>query len=59
MDKNLRGFQKSDYNPFKKDTKPKVKQFTKPDPSKRQVCGQDQPIKMNPTGKYNLNFIDW
>ena len=23
------------------------------------MSGNDRPIKMNPTGKYNLNFIDW
>lgn len=35
------------------------KQFERPDPSQKVNCGQDRPIKMNPSGKYNLNFIDW
>ena len=33
--------------------------YAKPDPSKKQNCGQDRPISINKTGKYNLNFIDW
>ena len=36
-----------------------VKQYARPDPSKKQVITQDTPIKVNPTGQYNLNFIDW
>ena len=42
----------------------------RPDPSKKQICRvsvdmslyflqEDQPVKFNPSGKYNLNFIDW
>ena len=31
----------------------------KPDPSKKQNCGENRPIKMGKNGKYNLNFIDW
>ena len=30
-----------------------------PDPSKKQVITQDTPIRPNPSGQYNLNFIDW
>ena len=43
------------YNEFK----PKPKQYQLPDPSKSVVRRMDEPIKFNPTGKYNLNFIDW
>jgi hypothetical protein len=39
--------------------KPKEKQFERPDPSKKQLIREDMPIKVNPNGKYNLNFIDW
>ena len=51
-------------NPFKKEEnkgpprKP-VRQYQLPDPSKKAVITQDTPIKVNPTGQYNLNFIDW
>ena len=56
-----RTFKDTNYNPFIKQTpaQPKVKQYTKPDPSKRQDCAEDRPIKINKSGKYNLNFIDW
>ena len=33
--------------------------YEKPDPSKKVDCGQDRPIKINKTGQYNLNFIDF
>ena len=33
--------------------------YEKPDPSKKVVSGNDVPIKVNKTGQYNLNFIDW
>ena len=33
--------------------------FERPDPSKKQDCREDQPIKVNPKGQYNLNFIDF
>ena len=48
-------------NPFANKQKPqaKTKQYAKPDPSAKVVCSEDRPVKMNPTGKYNLNFIDW
>ena len=29
------------------------------DPSKKQNCGENRPIKMGKNRKYNLNFIDW
>ena len=53
-------FKPSKHNPFAKG-KPKAepKKFYKPDPSKKVDCREDRPIKMNPSGKYNLNFIDW
>ena len=37
----------------------KVRQYALPDPSKKQAITNDTPIKVNPTGQYNLNFIDW
>ena len=43
------------YNQFK----PKPKQFTLPDPSISKKYDMNAPIKLNPTGNYNLNFIDW
>ena len=47
-------------NPFVGKKKPtQTKKFVKPDPSKKVNCREDRPIRMNPTGKYNLNFIDW
>ena len=47
-------------NPFaEKPNKPKVKKFERPDPSKKVDCGPNRPIRVNKTGKYNLNFIDW
>ena len=55
-------FKPSSHNPFarqQEQAKPKKKQYQLPDPSKKQDCGQDRPIKMNPKGKYNLDFIDW
>ena len=36
-----------------------MRQYALPDPSKKQAITQDTPIKVNPTGQYNLNFIDW
>ena len=30
-----------------------------PDPSKKERITEDTPIKINTSGKYNLNFIDW
>ena len=56
-----RGFKPSNYQPFasKKQAPPKVKQYERPDPSKRQDCGENRPIKFNAKGKYNLNFIDY
>ena len=30
-----------------------------PDPSKKTVITDDTPIKVNPSGQYNLNWIDW
>ena len=40
--------------------KPKPKQSELPDPSKREDVGKEErPIKANPTGNYNLDFIDW
>ena len=30
-----------------------------PDPSKKQRITEDMPIKVNKSGQYNLNFIDW
>ena len=58
MDKT---FKPSNYNPFpnRQAARPKVKKYTTPDPSKKVNTGNDRPIKFNPTGKYNLNFIDW
>lgn len=46
-------------NPFASQ-KPQARprQYEKPDPSLRQDCHEDRPIKINPTGRYNLNFID-
>ena len=38
---------------------PKAKKYALPDPSKKQNCAEDRPIKLNPTGQYNLNFVDW
>lgn len=38
---------------------PVQKKYALPDPSKKKVITQDTPISVNPTGKYNLNFIDW
>ena len=38
---------------------PRVRKYERPDPSKKAVISQDTPIKVNPTGQYNLNFIDW
>jgi len=35
------------------------RKFALPDPSKKQQISQDTPIRVNPTGQYNLNFIDW
>ena len=56
-------FKPSSHNPFARQqqqpNKPKTKQYQLPDPAKKQDCGQDRPIKMNPSGGYNLNFIDW
>ena len=46
-------------NDPKYNKKPSPKKYVLPDPSKKTVTGNDRPIKMNPTGKYNLNFIDW
>ena len=49
-------------NPFAKKLdygKPKPKLYEKPDPSKKVICRDDMPIKVNKTGQYNLNFIDW
>ena len=50
-------------NPFaKKPSAPpekRVRQYALPDPSKKQIITNDTPIKVNPTGQYNLNFIDW
>ena len=51
-------------NPFKKEPQkgppPKrEKLYQLPDPSKKQVITDDTPIKVNPSGKYNLNWIDW
>lgn len=37
----------------------KARQYELPDPSKKKVISQDTPIRVNPTGQYNLNFIDW
>lgn len=38
---------------------PRQRKYARPDPSKKVVITQDTPIKVNPSGKYNLNFIDW
>ena len=38
---------------------PTVRKYERPDPSKKQVTSQDTPIRLNPSGQYNLNFIDW
>ncbi len=49
-------------NPFAQKPRygqPKAKLYEKPDPSKKVVTGNDVPIKVNKTGQYNLNFIDW
>ena len=59
MDKT---FKPSAYSPFEKQPaapQKLVKKYSKPDPSKKQNCAEDRPIKLNPTGQYNLNFIDW
>ena len=36
-----------------------MRQYEKPDPSKKKVITEDTPIRVNPNGQYNLNFIDW
>ena len=38
---------------------PKERKYALPDPSKKKVVSQDTPIRVNPSGQYNLNFIDW
>ena len=56
----MESFKKTDYNPFAgKQSKPQARQYERPDPSKKVDCSEDRPIKVNPSGKYNLNFIDW
>jgi len=63
VSKNSKGFDdgyEDIDNPFA--SKPKVsreKMYERPDPSKHVDCGQDRPIKINKSGQYNLNFIDW
>ena len=58
---NTSDFKPSNYNPWNNSqtSKPEENKYLKPDPSKSIDCGQDRPIKFNPTGKYNLNFIDY
>ena len=53
MDRNNKTFKPSDHNPFSKNGNepPKlIKKFDKVNPAQRQDCGQDRPIKLNPTG---------
>ncbi len=60
-----RNLKSSDYldiaNPYANKPKPapKEKLYEKPDPRQKVDCREDRPIKMNPTGQYNLNFIDF
>ena len=35
------------------------RKYARPDPSIKKIITEDTPIRSNPTGQYNLNFIDW